>query len=480
VSTPAFIRAGLSPWGDEVPDYRAVENQVTLYAKLSWVYSAVKNVSSVAGGEPFRVKRLIGEKEEQIENHPFELLLRKPNDLHSRFELLMATFAFWQLAGNAYWWLNRANDAAPPDEIWLLPPHRVKPVPDRKLYLKGYLYDPGGGAAEIPLETWEICHFKTFHPKSLFVGMSGIEALAQTAISDMAMQQWNTNYFGRDFAKPSGALAFSGPMSDSDWAALQKKFVEEHGGADRRLMLLRNVGKEGAQWLQFGVSQKDMEFLAGRNFNKEEIYAAFAPGLASVLAINATEANSVAGMATFNKLAVWPAHQAIAEKITNIILPAYGDDLIGEFDDVRMGDRAMDLQEQANAFQLMTVAEARERYYDLPPLGDARDNEIVAGGGAVPPQFPIGPTAQPEWGGALGDETTGIIEEDDPFKTDLDKWRKKAIKSMKAGKGARVNFSSPNIPGTLKASLAGALEAVDNVAAVQRLFESALNWRGYP
>ena len=38
-----------------------------------------------------------------------------------------------------------------------------------------------------------------------------------------------------------------------------------------------------------------MQFLEERNFTKEEIFGKLAPGLASVLAVNATEANALAG-----------------------------------------------------------------------------------------------------------------------------------------------------------------------------------------
>lgn len=59
----------------------------------------------------------------------------------------------------------------------------------------------------------------------------------------------------------------------------------------RKLMLLRGVGQGGVSWVQMGMSQKDMEFLAGRAFNREELYDALAPGLTSSLSKNATQAN---------------------------------------------------------------------------------------------------------------------------------------------------------------------------------------------
>src|SRR5258706_15543762 len=89
-----------------------------------------------------------------------------------------------------------------------------------------------------------------------------------------------------------------------------------------------------------------MQYLEQRQFTKEEIYALYAPGLASVLAINATEANSTAGKDTFLTMAVYPQTVAIAEKASHGVLPAYGDDLMAEFDDVRRDHMQIGLKEQ--------------------------------------------------------------------------------------------------------------------------------------
>ena len=59
--------------------------------------------------------------------------------------------------------------------------------------------------------------------------------------------------------------------------------------------MMQNVGPGGMEWIPTGMTQKDMEFILGRVASKEEIFMMFAPGLSSVLAVNATEANSEAG-----------------------------------------------------------------------------------------------------------------------------------------------------------------------------------------
>jgi len=494
VNYPPWVLEGITPWTDQ-PDLDVTKNQLALMQRLSWVYNAVTIRAQTAAGTPFSVKKRAGEDEEDIKNHPFELLLEKPNPLQSRFEFLEALFGFRALSGNAYIWLNRTSADAAPSEMWLMPPNRMKPVPDKNLFLKGYSYDPGEGSREIPLETWEVCHLKRWHPLNRYVGLSPIEALAQAVEGDIAMQKWNKNYFSKHNAKIPGILAFADPVQDTDWEKVKASIREEHGGTERRIMLLRNAGAGGVQWMSTGIPQKDMEFLEGRNFSKEEIYAAFAPGLASVLAINATEANSTAGKSTFMDMTIWPDHTAVAEKFSNDILPAYGDNLRGEFEDVRIPDRAIALQEQQAYGLVHTVDEVRAEFYQDKPLDDEEKGRLLVpevgkgststGGaadvgvnppGRMPPQLaPFARAAQEN----AGPQPQDVTPSDAQMKVDLQAWERFAAKRVKDGKALR-QFESNEIPEALKGAVEGALISATTAADVHEIFRDALNWKSYP
>lgn len=360
-----------------IPDKSIATDQMDFYRKLSWVQTAVATVARYAATTPFSVSKMQGEDTTGVENHPFEILLQRPNLLQSRFELLESTFSYMALTGNAYWWLNRRSEKRPPDELWIIPPNRIKPVPDGRMFIKGYLFETDNGD-DMLLDPYEIVHFKRFNPASSFVGLSPIEAIGTVATGDLAQQRWNTNYFDKDNAKMPGALAFADFIDDASWANIKADVNAKHGGTKRQLMMLRNVGKGGVSWLPMAMSQKDMEFLKGRTFTKEEIYGIYAPGLASVLAVNATEANAKAGRATLLEFGVWPQLVVVSEKITNSLLPAYGDNLVGEFEDVRQTDRALELSEQVAAERVHTIDEIRQIYYQLNPLPDGRGERLLS------------------------------------------------------------------------------------------------------
>ena len=469
-SAPAHLLHYAENMSFNMPGYQLPKAQAELYQRLSWIAIAVGHVANMAATTPLSVKQRSGESTDDIENHPFEELLMRPNPHQSRFEFLEEMFLWRQLTGNAYWWINAPNENAAPVEMWNIPAWRIEPVPDGRMYLKGYLYDPGDGV-KIPLEPWEIVHFKRFNPNNSFIGLSPIEALAEIAVADMAAQKWNANFYSKDHAKPAGALAFADPISDNVWKQMQDEIKRQHGGTKRNLMMLRNTGAGGVAWVNMTIAQKDMQFLEGREFTRDEIYSIYAPGLASWLAINSTEANSKSGRDAFHELAVFPIHQQAAETISNKLLPRYGDNLQCEFDDVRSKDRVLELQEQEAFSQVHTVAEIRERFYGDKPLGDDRDNKLPKEIGGF------------SFGGGSDDSTdqpsqdSAEPEEPEEVKAELDKWLKFALN--RSGKPARP-FKTDIVPPVLKASIEASLEGLTDVDEIRAVFADAGRWSGYP
>lgn len=472
---PAWLLATAGAEKFSIPNPAMWESQADLYRRLSWINIAVGTVARSCAGVPLSVVRMEGEDEVEIPNHPFEMLIQKPNPKESRFELLEATFAYRALTGNAYWWLNRANEDAEPAEIWVIPSHKIEPVPDERLYLKGYMYDPGDGR-KIPLEPHEIVHFRSFNPLNDFVGLSPIEALATISVGDLKMQDWNTRLFGENNARLPGILAFADPIPDVEWDRLKKETTDSAN--KRRNMMLRNVGKGGVEWIRAAMSQRDMEFLKGREFNKEEIFATYAPGLSSMLSVNATEANSKTGKETFTEFALWPTLSAAAEKITNDLLPAYGENLKAEFNDIRVTDRVVEMQEEQEYGKTHTVDEIRMKHYGDKPLGDERGELLPAQIGASPIGMPGEEEEEPQIPVELTDELFGEnvqVSAEPEMEEELKAWKRYAIKRV--GKVSRP-FESDIIPPALQGAIEGALGEAKTADDVNSIFNDV--WAGYP
>lgn len=464
-----------------LPDPSTYSNQADLFRKLSWVLAAVDMTAQAASLTNLQVMRIISDKEpKDIPNHPFEQCLLHPNPLDSRFEFLYATVAFMKLTGNSYWWMSRANPTAPPDELWLIPSHMIIPIPDERMYLKGYLYSPGNGS-EFLLEPWQIVHFRRFNPFSRFVGMSAIESIALVAQGDIGMQDWNTRLFKENNARLPGILTFQSLVDDPAWEKIKKDTVE--ASRKREMLMLRGVGEGGVNWLQNSVTQKEMEFLAGRKANKEEIWAVLAPGLSSILDVNATEANARTGRSTFNEYTVYPMHVMMAEKITNEILPAYGGrPIIAKFEDIRITDRQLELQEQEKYSETHTIEEIRKKFYGDSPLGDERDGLLptqlkTASAAPVeeeepktPEQMPVPPEPQPgeppKEPGEEEEEEEQNIAAKAIITDELGKWQRKAMKKI----GEDVSFESMILDPVVMTQIHEKLPECESQDAIKALF----------
>jgi phage portal protein BeeE len=370
--TPDTLMALGDAYRWEYPDLGAAEKQARLYAALTWVATAIDQVASIGSAAQFSVKRTgteIDKDEDDVDipNHPFELLLRRPNPAQSRSEFLRDALSWFRLTGDLFIHQNAASEGLPPDELWPVPSQMMRPLPDGASYIRGYEFTaPGKSAVFVP--RWQILHLKTFNPLNPFVGLSAVQSLALDAFGDLAQQRWNLSLFDKNNGKMPGILAFKHMISDPEWGKITRQRDTEWGGANQAgAMLLRGVG-DTVQWLPAAMSQKEMDFLAGRNFTKEEIYGKLAPGLASILAVNATEANAIAGKSTLIEFAVWPLLDQLAQKFSSDILPLYGENLDGAFDDIRQTNRILDLQEQAEYAKYHTINEIRAEYYDEQPL----------------------------------------------------------------------------------------------------------------
>jgi HK97 family phage portal protein len=362
-SPPPFMEVTAENERFTVPDPSIATNQLELYQRLSWVADAVGYVSKFSAGVPLNVFKLVGEETEEIKNHDFETLVRKPNPTQSRYSFFEATYANLMLTGNAYWFLNKVAEESEPLELYTLPPNRIEVVPGGDVgIIAGYLWDAGKGE-QIPLEEWEIVHFREYHPTNMWVGGSRVESVGKEANTEIAAAEYDMQFYGKDYAKPEGVLGVRGYVQDKQWEAFKRKFKRRHGGTKREMAMIN--GSEGIDYQQLALNFTDMDFINNRTFKKEQIYNHFAPGLAAILAVNATEAN------------------ARTAKNTMLDMPLYGDDLIAEFQDVRQVERETELAEIAAYERTHTIDETRQKWYNEDGIGDERGELIPSQIGTI-------------------------------------------------------------------------------------------------
>ena len=332
-----------------------------VYEGSPWVYIAINRIAEAGALVPLRVFKLEGESRIGIENHPLERLFSNPNPLTSRFELFEQTLGSLELHGNAYWFLV-GDSLGKPREIWVLRPDRVTIVPHKTQVVGGYLYEIDG--QHIPLDVMEVIHFRRWHPANDYYGLSPIAAARNAVLSDKHMADWNRKAFGRDNGVPAGIVNISDFISDTDFERIKREWRSNYGGTERRTAFLRGGA---VTWQNIGLTHSDLDFLQGRQAQRDEILNIFGIPV-GLVSENATEANAKVAERLFIERTLYPKLVRMAQKISQEMLPFYGEGLIAEYDDIRPTDTQARLDEIRTAYPLLSINELRATYYQLPPV----------------------------------------------------------------------------------------------------------------
>jgi hypothetical protein len=235
-------------------------------------------------------------------------------------------------------------------------------VPDATRYIRGYVNEIDG--QRIPLEPVEVVHFRRWNPTNDYYGLSALEAGRIAVQSDRAMAEWNRNAFGQDQGVPAGIVSIKDQVSNEDFERIKREWRQSYGGTQRRTAFLRGGGIE---WQNIGLSHSDLDFLQGREAQRNEILNLFGIPV-GLVSENATEANAKVAERIFIERTLWPKLVRLAQKISQEMLPFWPGEHIAVFEDIRPTDAQARLEEIKTAYPLLSINELRAQYFQLPPV----------------------------------------------------------------------------------------------------------------
>jgi HK97 family phage portal protein len=462
------------------------EARVKRAVQSTSVFANMRAIATEFSSSELIVKERKGTKLEDVENHPLEVLWESPNPDMGRSYLMSFWAWSYTMVGKSYlYWLPAGGNIK---EIWPIPPFMIKPIPDAKNFIGGYAFRarPDSEVIKIPREY--ITYSRSPNLFDIRDGLSFLVAAMTPIEMEIAMGFWNKNFFDEQNGIPDGLISVNKDTLDSDLARIRQEIRDFFGGTRRGVAIARETDMKYQAW---GRSQKDAEFIQGADLVAKQIgrTMGFPDGYWSE---SANRANAEQARATMIAGAVWPLLVALHEDMNaGVIRRWWGEGFRAEFKDIRPEDRALKVSEQTLRIQYWTVNELRAED-GKDPLDDPRGEMFVAEVGKGTPIVATPAAEQTEefikkqedevaaleaeagvgeGGDVVGETTEGGLpmEEEAPIKsTDLDRWERKAIKAVKAGRGALVRFESAAIPPEeqerIRAALGGA-ETVDEVKA---------------
>ena len=202
------------------------------------------------------------------EDHPVQELLDRVNGWYTRGELWRATETYLNLWGSCFWALER--DPAGRWEIWPLRPDRVRVLPDKRQYARGFIYF--GLMGPVAYTPAEIVWMRYFNPLEEYAGLSPMAPLRLSLDMGMDTLKFNRNFF-KNSAQPDLIFTTEEPMSDDeveDFYQRWEKRFKGTGNAHRPAIasFIKDIKT-------LGFSHRDMEYIQGLRWSLEDVARAY-------------------------------------------------------------------------------------------------------------------------------------------------------------------------------------------------------------
>ena len=367
------------------------------YAKSPLIYSALRMRAHAITRPALQVLRRVANNnpEPVPKSHPLVVLLYKINPFWTGRDLWEATSIYRDLWGSAFWMLTKSSPTAPPTEIWLYRPDRVRIVADRQRYISAFVYHDGRD--QITFAPEEVVWIRNFNPLAEFAGLSPLAPARLSA--DMANDGllYNRNIFRNGLLTNAG-IVVDDVVTDEQVAELQARIKTKYSRPEHAHEPLILGGVKDVKNL--GVTAKDMEFLAMLRWSLEDIARVY--GVPKILLQDlerSTYENVNAAERLFWRNTVVPELKFLEAELNEMLVPQFGDeDLFVQFDltDIEA------LQESANDVAarqqkdvdsgILTINEVRKhRGMEPVPWGDVMWLPI----GMMPVEDASGPPSSP-------------------------------------------------------------------------------------
>jgi HK97 family phage portal protein len=313
------------------------------YGKNPVVYRCVDILGRSVATTPWQLMSGSGDTAKEVEDakHPLLMLLQRPNPMQGGSSFFKTAVAYYLLHGNAYFEGVSTNEETDglkvPRELYIMRSDRVKIVPHPVIAnMPGaFVYDYNGGRKTFLMNpitgTGPVMQWKTFNPTDDWYGQGTIKAAAAAVDQHNDASSWNASLL-QNGAAPSGGFKFAPAQGIGDSLTLEQrkqlqKDIEERisGPSNARRPLILDGGLE---WMEIGMSPKEMDWLEGKKGNAIDICAVFGvPGQVYGIPDAQTFANyAEARLAMYEEMVI-PLLDSLCDELNHWLVPAFGDDL---------------------------------------------------------------------------------------------------------------------------------------------------------
>lgn len=354
-----------------------------LRANSGWVYRNTDVIASEVGTIEFKLytARIVGNEIQYnpITSHPILDALDRFNEFTDASSGFYTTEAHKLLAGDSFWFID--GNGSNINGIYLLPPDKIEiklgEIAGTQRIIDGYIYrdDVKGKQIDIVYDPEQIIHFKSPNPRNPYRGLGKVEAAADTIDSDSLAIEANKKLFTRGLISQF-ILTSENKLTDEQLKQLHAQFQSSYGGIDNAFKV--PILGSGLKPQTVQMTNKDMEFIAQQEWNRDKITAIWGNNKAVIgVTDDVNRANAEESTAQWRRTTIRGEMKAICDTLNEFFVPRFGTNLILGFEDPVPEDSKADIDEikvliEAN---VITPNEARERMA-LDPIKDPEADSL--------------------------------------------------------------------------------------------------------
>lgn len=304
------------------------------YAFNEVVYACIEELATSAAEPRIAAYKKTSSGLEKLDSHMCIDLLEKPNPFMDGYELISTVMMHLSVAGNAYVGVERSA-AGKIVELWPMRPDRMRVIPDKNDFIRGWQYIVGGETNEVPAR--DVIHIKYRNPLDDYYGMPPLAAAVPRIDTDNFMRAF-TGAFFRNAGVPAGILKISKKATTAERELIQNRFRNETAGpgAWHNMLVLENMEVE-YQALGMPLGERGLVLPSLDEIDESRIAMVFGVPLiliGSRLGMQrSTYANYTEARRSFWDETLRPIYRMISAKLTAHLVPEFKN--IEAFDEIQ-------------------------------------------------------------------------------------------------------------------------------------------------
>lgn len=333
----------------------------------SWSKVAIDKIADKVASVEFKIKKY--SNGEEVENHEFIKLLRRPNPLMSKGKFIKRLVSNKLIFGKA-----------PIHTIGLNKPKELRPISpinfkakwnENKTEIIGYGYST---SKRIKFDFEEIIYLSDYHPIDPADATSPLRAYLYAVETMLEIENWAYMFFSSGGIPPF-SIIYDEKLSRQTVDEIKERFKQEYAGSNNSFQPMVMSG--GAKIQKTGLSPKDIDLSSTEMMSRDKVLGQFGVSKTIVgLVDDVNRASHEASMINFLENVVKPFVDSICDDLNLYLGRVYGEDFYLTYENFIPADKKTEAETMQIRGKWMTIDELRQEE-GKEPLPNGRGQRLV-------------------------------------------------------------------------------------------------------